>query len=134
VPDQRSGRCPLGREPLATKLATDYPNSANAKLDIPPITLSASKPYAILTFWHWYYMETNYDAKRQGVRRRGTTWEVVTPFAGTTVPPGRRTRGSPASLALRVPQQLLAEEMFDLSAYAGETVMIRFHFGSDPAS
>jgi bacillopeptidase F (M6 metalloprotease family) len=119
----------------ATKLAADYPNSANAKLDIPPITLAASKPYALLSFWHWYYIETNWDGGNVKVSAdEGATWTVVEPFGGYDGTANTANAGIPGQRCFTgYNNAFWQEELFDLSAFAGQTVMIRFHFGSDPS-
>jgi hypothetical protein len=133
APTSGPGAAHSGVNVWATKLATDYPNSANAKLEIPPITLAASKPYAMLSFWHWYYMETNYDGGNVKVSADGgATWEVVTPFGGYDGTARTTNAGIPGEPCFTgYLNNFWQEEMFDLSAYAGETIMIRFHFGSD---
>ncbi len=132
-PTSGPGAAHSGVNLWATILAGDYPSSANATLDVPPITLSASKPYALLSFWHWYYMETNYDGGNVKVSAdNGATWNVVTPFGGydgTATSGNAGIAGQPCFTGYN--NAFWQEELFDLSAYAGQTVMIRFHFGSD---
>ncbi len=110
TPTSGPGAAHSGVNLWATMLAGDYPNSANATLDIPPITLAASKPYAMLSFWHWYYMETNYDGGNVKVSTDGgATWTVVTPVGGYDGTASSDERGHPRRAVLhRVPQQLLA--------------------------
>lgn len=132
-PTAGPGNAHSGVNVWATKLATDYPNSANAKLTIPPITLSASKPYALLSFWHWYYIETNYDGGNVKVSTDdGATWTVVEPFGGYDGTARSTNAGIPNERCFTgYLNNFWQQELFDLSAYAGQTVMIRFHFGSD---
>jgi subtilisin family serine protease len=117
----------------ATVLGGNYPSSSDATLDIPPITLAASKPYAILSFWHWYYIETNYDGGNVKVSADGgATWNVVTPFGGYDGTARSGNAGIPGEDCFTgYNNDFWQEELFDLSAYSGQTVMIRFHFGSD---
>jgi len=116
-----------------TILEGDYPNSADATLDIPPITLAASKPYAMLSFWHWYYMETRYDGGNIKVSTDGgTTWDIVTPFGGYDQIASTGNAGIPGEPCFSgYDDDFWQEELFDLSAYAGQQVIVRFHFGSD---
>ena len=133
TPTSGPGAAHSGVNLWATILAGDYPNSANAKLDIPPITLAASKPYALMSFWHWYYMETNYDGGNVKVSTDGgATWAVITPlggYDGTANSGNAGIAGQPCFTGYL--NNFWQQEVFDLSAFVGQTVMIRFHFGSD---
>jgi len=117
----------------ATVLAGNYLNSANAKLETPAITLSASKPYAILSFWHWYSMENAYDGGNVKVSTDGgATWNLLTPvggYDGTARSTNAGIPNEPCFTGTTSPQW--QQETFDISAYAGQQVMFRFHFGSD---
>lgn len=133
APTSGPGGAHSGAQLWATVLGGDYPNSANATLDIPPITLSASHPYATLTFWHWYYIETNYDGGNVKVSTDGgMNWDVLTPFAGydgTATSGNAGIAGEPCFTGYN--NNFWQQELFDLSPYAGQEVMIRYHFGSD---
>ena len=135
APTSGPGGAHSGAKLWATILGGNYPASANAKLDIPPIALAASKPYAILTFWHWYSNENNYDGGNVKVSTDGgTTWSIVTPmggYDGTAPSVNAGIPGEPCFMGTN--QQFWQQELFDLSAYSGQQVMVRFHFGSDPS-
>ncbi|NIM19235.1 MAG: S8 family serine peptidase [Candidatus Latescibacteria bacterium] len=117
----------------ATVLDGNYPRLADATLDIPPITLAASKPYAILSFWHWYYIETNYDGGNVKVSTDGgTNWDVVEPLGGYDGIARTGNEGIPGEPCFTgYNNDFWQEELFDLSAYSGQQVIIRYHFGSD---
>ncbi|UCF05010.1 MAG: S8 family serine peptidase [bacterium] len=117
----------------ATILAGSYPNSADATLDIPPITLAGSKPYALLSMWHWYYIETNYDGGNVKVSSDGgMTWTVVEPIGGYDGTARSGNAGIPGEECFTgYNNDFWQMELFDLSDYAGQQVQIRFHFGSD---
>ncbi|MDI6807636.1 MAG: S8 family serine peptidase [Candidatus Eisenbacteria bacterium] len=133
APTSGPGNAHSGAKLWATVLAGDYPNNANAKLDAPPIALSASKPYAMLTFWNWYYMETNYDGGNVKVSTDGgETWNVLTPFDGydgTATSGNKGIPGEPCFTGYN--NNFWHQELFDLSPYAGQEVTVRYHFGSD---
>ncbi|UCG52058.1 MAG: S8 family serine peptidase [Candidatus Latescibacterota bacterium] len=133
APTSGPGGAHSGDNLWATILAGNYPNSADATLDIPPITLAASKPYALLSFWHWYYIETNYDGGNVKVSTDGgATWDVVTPFGGYDGTARSGNAGIPGEPCFTgYNDDYWQEELFDLSAYAGQQVIVRFHFGSD---
>ena len=136
APTSGPGNAHSGVNAWATVLGGNYPNSANATLDIPPITLSASKPYAMLGLWHWYEMEgasTRYDGGNVKVSADGgATWTVVTPMGGYDGTASSSNAGIPGEPCFSgYADMFWQQELFDLSPYAGQTVMVRFHFGSD---
>jgi subtilisin family serine protease len=134
APTSGPGGAHSGSNLWATVLGGNYPNSANAKLDIPPITLAASKPYALLSFWHWYATESSYDGGNVKVSTDGgATWNLVEPLAGYTGTASTLNAGIPGERCFigTTTGNFWHQEMFDLSAYSGSQVMIRFHFGSD---
>ena len=133
APTTGPGAAHSGVNVWATKLATTYPNSSNAKLDAPTITIAASKPYTILTFWHWYEMETNYDGGNVKVSTDGgATWAIVTPIGGYDGTARTTNAGIPGEPCFTGYNNMFwQQEMFDLSAYAGQSVQVRWHFGSD---
>jgi bacillopeptidase F (M6 metalloprotease family)/subtilisin family serine protease len=97
----------------ATNLAGNYSNSANAWLMSPPIDLSGVTN-ATLQFAHWYDLETNWDKGYVEISSNGgSTWtQLGNFFTGT----------SGGQFALPT---------FDLTAYAGQTVNLRFRMTSD---
>lgn len=133
TPTTGPGAAHSGVNLWATKLATTYPASSNAKLESPVVTLAASKPYAILSFWHWYEMENLYDGGNVKVSADGgATWSLVTPVRGYDGTAKTTTAGIPGELCFTGTAHMFwQEEMFDLSAYSGQSIMLRFHFGSD---
>ncbi|KPK67856.1 hypothetical protein AMJ82_09675 [candidate division TA06 bacterium SM23_40] len=132
-PTTGPGEAHSGTNLWATVLDGNYPNYADATLDIPAITLSASKPYALLTFWHWYYIETNYDGGNVKVSTDGgATWEVVVPMGGYDGTARSGNSGIPGEECFTgYNNDFWQMELFDLSAYSGSQVIVRFHFGSD---
>jgi subtilisin family serine protease len=133
TPTTGPGAAHSGVKLWATMLATTYPNSANATLDIPAITIAASKPYTILSFWHWYETENSYDGGNVKVSAdNGATWTVVEPIGGYDGTASTSNAGIPGERCfMGTANMFWQQELFDLSAYAGQTIMIRFHFGSD---
>jgi subtilisin family serine protease len=133
APTSGPGAAHSGVNLWGTILAGNYPNSANAKLDIPAVTLAASKPYVIFSFWHWYRTEASYDGGNIKVSSDGgATWAIVEPFGGYDGTASTANAGIPGERCfIGANNEFWQQELFDLSAYAGQTVMIRFHFGSD---
>jgi subtilisin family serine protease len=132
-PTDGPGSAHSGTKLWATVLGGTYPSSGDARLDIPAITLAASKPYAMLTFWHWYALESLWDGGNVKVSTDGgSTWEIVTPMGGYDGTANTANAGIPGEPCFTgTNQQYWQQELFDLSAYAGQQVIVRFHFGSD---
>jgi bacillopeptidase F (M6 metalloprotease family)/subtilisin family serine protease len=95
----------------ATNLAGTYNNSANAWLMSPAIALPADTSLT-LRFAHWYELETNWDKGYVEISTNGTTWtQVGNLFTGTGT--------------------AWSQPSYDLSAYAGQTIRLRFRMTSD---
>jgi hypothetical protein len=113
----------------------DYADSADGGLVMRPLCLGAG---AQLTFWDW--LEAEQETSTQGwdgalveiSTDGGTTWAGIAPVGGYSHtkfpnPANPLPDGTPfwsGAHGWRL-------ETFDLSAYAGETVQIRFRFASD---
>ncbi|MFO7914387.1 MAG: S8 family serine peptidase [Candidatus Krumholzibacteriales bacterium] len=132
-PTTGPGGANSGENVWATGLEDNYPNSSNATLDVIPITLDASQPYAMLSFWHWYSIETNYDGGNVKVSTDGgETWTVLTPMGGYDGTARSGNAGIPGEDCFTgYDNQFWQKELFDVSSYAGSEVIFRFHFGSD---
>lgn len=138
APTTGPGNAYSGVNVWATVLGGNYPNSANAKLDVPEITLAADKPYALMSMWHWYEMEgdfTRYDGGNVKISADGgETWTVVHPVRGYDGIAAAANRGIPGEPCFSGYKNMFwQEELFDLSPFTGNTVTLRFHFGSDPS-
>ncbi|HWI60459.1 MAG TPA: PKD domain-containing protein, partial [Symbiobacteriaceae bacterium] len=107
---------PSGTHVWGTNLAGNYADGANASLVSPPLNL-AGLASATLRFAHWYSVERNYDFGRVEVSAdSGASW---TQLAAYTAPGGG---GAPVGWE---------NVTLDLSAYAGQTVQVRFRLESD---
>ncbi len=136
TPTSGPGGAHSGVNLWATVLGGTYPNNANATLDVRPITLSASKPYAVLSIWHWYEMEgayTRFDGGNVKVSADGgMNWTVLTPIGGYDGTASTSNKGIPGEPCFSGYDDMFwQQELFDLSPYGGQTVVVRFHFGSD---
>jgi subtilisin family serine protease/bacillopeptidase F (M6 metalloprotease family) len=134
VPTSGPSSAHSGTKLWATVLAGTYPNNANAKLDIPPIALSGSEPYATLTFWHWYLTENTFDGGNVKISAdNGATWTILTPFAGYDGTASTANKGIPGEKCFMgtTTGNFWQQELFDLSPYVGQEIVIRYHFGSD---
>ncbi|MCX5752742.1 MAG: immune inhibitor A, partial [Candidatus Krumholzibacteria bacterium] len=117
-----------------TKLAANYSNSSNSKLDLPPLQVPSSKAYATLSFWQWYSTENTFDGGNVKISTNGgTTWTILTPdigYKGTASSANAGIPGEPAFMGTAV-GNFWHKVTINLTAYKGQTVIIRFHFGSD---
>ncbi len=133
APTNGPGAAYFGTNVWATVLDGDYPSSMDATLDLPTITLDANKPFAVFSFWQWYYFETNYDGGNVKVSADGgVTWTIVTPdvgYNGTASSGNAGVGGEPIFTGYN--NDVWHKATFDLSAYAGQTVKLRLHAGSD---
>jgi subtilisin family serine protease len=136
APTSGPGGAHSGANVWATVLGGPYPNSADATLTIPAITLAADKPYAMMSLWHWYEMEgssTRYDGGNVKVSiDDGATWTVITPVGGYDGTASSSNAGIPGEPCFSGYDDMFwQQELFDLSPFTGNTVTLRYHFGSD---
>jgi len=119
-----------GSNVWATNLDGDHSNSADSILDSTEVDLNMFAPEPELKFWHWYD-HTTYDCGNVKISTDGgNTWNLIYPDGGY---PGTATSGNqgiPNEPAFTDVSNGWEEVTFDLSAYAGENVKIRWHFGS----
>ena len=109
-----------GSKVWATGLTADYSSNAHYYLEV-PAQLIPAEGTSYLKFAHWFSMETGltgskYDFGKVKISRDGTVWDDVTPDANKYI--GGNSQG-------------WQEETIDLSAYAGDTIRVRFEFKSD---
>jgi len=109
-----------------------YAASSNYTLDTPAPFL-ITEPNAELRFWHWYDIETSWDGGNVKVSTDGgISWSVITSTTGYT---GTGNTSNPLSgepiFCGTTTYNYWHEEVFDLSSYQGQSIIIRWHFGSD---
>ena len=112
----------------ATDIDTDYVNSISTTLDSPSISLvGTTAPY--LAFYQWMYCENSYDGGNVKISTNGgSTFSVIDPVGGYPDDLITGLPGEPGFTATMTPWH---EVFFDLSAFIGETVIFRWHFGGD---
>jgi hypothetical protein len=119
----------------------DYANHMDARLESPVLAL---QDHAQLRFWHWmeseisgYYPDSAYDAGIVEVSVDGGPWTLILPDAGypktTRLTAGGSTPysgpfGGTPCYAGNLDWQ---EAAFDLGSLTGDSLQIRFRFGSD---
>jgi len=117
-----------------TNLDGSYGDNANALLDSVPIFLPENLD-AALTFWHWYNTEAYWDGGNVKISTdNGDTWTVL----GTYLDPYNEDAAAPENQGIPGEpcfsghgQHFWEQVTFDLSEYAGEEIILRWHFGSD---
>jgi hypothetical protein len=115
--------------------SADYGDSSDGALVMRPMCIGAN---GVFSFWHWMYAEEESGTSAwdcglvEYTIDEGATWNVLYPDGGYSHlknynPDNPLPEGTPCwsgSFTWR-------QETFDLSAYAGETIQIRFRFASD---
>jgi hypothetical protein len=121
-----SGPAHSGQRTWGTLLAGDYANQASWHLDLPGISVPKLEP--VLTFWHWYAAEAGHDGGNLKISTDGgQTFSLLFP-EGDYPADLLDALGEPGFTGTSG-SWLLA--LFDLSAYSGKNVTLRFEFGSD---
>lgn len=135
TPTSGPGNAHSGSYVWGTLLGGEYPSSANFTLDSPAITVEGSAPQ--LTYWTWYDTEFSWDGWNVKISTDGgTNFTILYP----TVPAAYDDDAANAGNA-GIPDEpcfsghdvgeFWQQHVFDLSDYAGDEVIIRWHFGSD---
>jgi choice-of-anchor B domain-containing protein len=116
-----------------------YNNQECLHIDTPPITLTKDAS-PTLAFWTRYGIESGWDGGLVQVSSDdGATWETLTPAGGY---PGVIDNGGANNNACDFPEGTgvftgtdldWSEQQFDLSSHVGQTVTVRWVFGTDTA-
>ena len=134
LPDSGPGTAHSGQKVWATVLEGNYSNSADARLETPPVDLTdIYEPR--LSFWHWYYFENRparYDGSNVKISVDGGDFQLITPlddYDGTIY---NTNVGIPDEPGFCLAEGMYwHEETFDLTPYCDHQVAFRFHFGSN---
>jgi hypothetical protein len=120
-PEAHSGSMMWG-----TVLGSNYADQASWNLELLDIWLLKNDP--VLSFWHWYDIESGYDGGNLKISTNGgQSYTVIHPQGG--YPESSVTAlGEPGYSGFTGQWR---EAVFDLSAYAGKDVSLRWEFGSD---
>ncbi|MBP7309919.1 MAG: T9SS type A sorting domain-containing protein [Candidatus Cloacimonetes bacterium] len=120
---------PSGQKLWATNLSGQYPSLVQYHLYSPIYTLGSA---STLTFRHYYAFENGHDGANVAIStNNGQSWNIIhpnSPYNGTSLSGlGGETGWTGNSGGWQNPS-------FNLSSYAGQTVMFRYRFGSDGAT
>ncbi len=130
TPTSGPGEAYSGVNLWATVLGGNYPNNTLTLLTTLPFGLSSN---AVLGFWHWYDTELRYDGGNVKISTdEGATWTVIVPDGGydDVANSSNPLSGEEIFTGHNV-GEMWRNETFDLSAYAGLSVIFRFDLGSD---
>jgi hypothetical protein len=123
-----------GTKLWGTKLAANYSASSNSRLESPAVTVPTSAPYATLTFWQWYASETNYDGGNVKISTNGgATWTLLNGDVAYNGTSKSATAGIPLEpfYTGTTTGNFWHKVTVNLTAYRGQSVKVRFHFGAD---
>ncbi|RKX18916.1 MAG: hypothetical protein DRP26_04365 [Candidatus Zixiibacteriota bacterium] len=115
----------------ATVLNGEYPDDADDKLVTTYYTITDSD--ATFSFWHWYDMQSGSSNAFDGGNIHittdcGKTWELVIPEGGY---PEDEIVGLDGEPGFSGQSSDWEQVVIDLSAYEGQTIKIKFRFGSN---
>ncbi len=126
VPSSGPGAAYDGEKVWCTVLDGEYPDDCDDGLVTPYYSIDV--PGAFLSYYHWYNNEEDYDGVQLLITTDGSNWELITPNGGYPISEVLGLDDTPGFSGEATSWQ---EVYFDLSAYEGETVKIKFRFGSD---
>jgi hypothetical protein len=131
VPTSGPNSAHSGTKVWATVLGGNYANSANWTLTSPTLQASADNP--TLKFWHWYYMESNYDGGNVKISTNGgLSWNLITPDGGYNGTAPSSNVGIPNQACYMGQSSSWSQVIFSsLPVTAGQQFLLRWCFGSD---
>lgn len=113
APTSGPGSAYSGDKVIATNLTGTYAASSNAYLLAPPIDLTQSPDGALLSFKHWYDLESNIDFGKVYIATEDSDFAFEEALSFTGAGGGWKT------------------QYIDLREYAGQQVFIKFNLTSD---
>jgi len=131
TPTSGPGAAYSGTKLWATVLGGNYVDYANERLDSPAISVPAGGK---LSYWHWFNSESYWDGYNVKVSVSPyTTWTLLgsylNPYNEDAMSTGNY--GIPGEPGFSGSSSGWKYIVMDLGAYAGQSIKIRFHFGSD---
>jgi len=116
-----------------TDLDANYGNDEDATLDSPEIMIPNGVT-ATLSFWQYYDTESYYDGGNVKISTDGgASWQLL----GAYLDPypedaaSSNNEGIPGEPCFSSSSSGWIQTSFDLTGFGGETIMLRWHFGSD---
>ena len=106
VPTSGPGSAHSGSRVAGTILGGDYPDGVDARLISPEFVVPIGSANPQLSFWHWFDSYESADNGRVQISTDGITWTDFTPLFSSE----------------------WTKQLFNLTAYAGQTVRLSFYF------
>ncbi len=123
-----------GEKVWGTALNENTPGNSYGEIVTPEVRILSDD--TILSFWHWYHMEENYDGGNVKISTdAGATWSVITPLGG--YPENAISHSSntmPDEPAYNGACTDWIPATFELGEFLGETARFKFQFGCDLTS
>jgi len=118
-----------GTKVWGTVIGGDYgQDNAIWTLDSPPINLAADLESAQLEFAHWYQTEGGYDGGQVQISVDGVNFQLMTPDGSY---PDSDVDGLDHQPGYSGSNTAWETTVFDLGAFIGQTVIVRWRFGTD---
>ncbi|UCG92575.1 MAG: hypothetical protein JSV97_02370, partial [candidate division WOR-3 bacterium] len=130
VPTSGPGGAHSGTQVWATILAGEYMNSADWRLTSQDQYV-ATMDNPLISFYHWYDIESYYDGGNVKYSTDGTTWLLLYPVGGYDDEAYSGNSGIPAESCFTGHPAVWELEEIIIPVSAAETFNLRFHFGSD---
>ncbi|MBA7627761.1 hypothetical protein ES703_35228 [subsurface metagenome] len=131
VPTSGPGAAHSGTQLWATILAGPYINDANWTLTSQDY-YDATEDNPLISFYHWYDIESYYDGGNVKYSiDNGATWLLLHPVGGYDDEAYSGNAGIPAESCFCGTSAGWEAEEFIIPVNAGQTVKLRFHFGTD---
>ncbi len=132
TPSTGPGGAHSGVNLWGTWIDGNYDNAADWRLESIDVDVSGFAN-VLLKFWHWYTTESYWDGGNVKLSTDGgATWILIEPVDGYPEDAASTANsGIPGEACYSGTQGVWELAQFNLNAYAGGTVMIRWHFGSD---
>lgn len=115
-----------GNNVWATTLVGQYNSGANYFLTSAPVNIGTG---AVLSFWHQLYCQGNFDGGNVSISTNGgLSWTVITPASGSSYVGSIYSMNEPGFSGTI---GNWTKVTFNLSSYANQEILIRWHFTSD---
>jgi hypothetical protein len=119
----------------ATILDTNYSPYSDSRLETPELIMPYGLANPMLSFWHWYDIESDYDGGNVKISVNRGSWEIVDPAVPyPEAHAASSNAGIPGERCYSGGSHRFWEQVhFDLTSYVApdDSFQVRFHFGSD---
>ena len=115
-----------------TSIDTNYSSNSDSRLETPDIILPYNKKIK-MSFNMWFHSDSFYDGGNVKISRNNGGFNIIEPvnFSYNTEKISSWNRGIPKEKGWTGNFTKWRNVVFDLSPFSGDTIRIRWHFGSD---